>query len=37
MSVEAHFGQNYLINVMLCLSNFKISVVIFMLRACNII
>ena len=34
--MEAHSGQNYLINVMLCLSNFKVFVVIFMLSACNI-
>ena len=32
-SMEAHSGQNYLINVMLCLSNFKVFVVIFTLCA----
>ena len=36
-SMEAHSGENYLINVMLCLSNFKVFVFIFMLCACNII
>ena len=36
--MEAHSGQNYLINVILCLSNFrKVFVVIFMLCARNII
>ena len=35
--MEAHSGQNYLINVMLCLSNVKVFVVIFVLCACNII
>ena len=33
--MEAHSGQNYFINVMLCLSNFKVFAVIFTLRACN--
>ena len=35
-SMEAHSGQNYLINVMLCLSNLKVFVVIFMPCAFNI-
>ena len=36
-SIEAYSSKNYLINVMLCLSNFKVLAVIFMLCACNII
>ena len=32
-NMEAHSGQNYLINVMLHLSNFKVFVIIFMLCA----
>ena len=35
--MEAHSGQNYFINVMLCLSNFKVFVVIVTLSAFNII
>ena len=35
--MEAHSGQNCLINVMSCLSNFKVLVVIFTLCPFNII
>ena len=34
--MDAHSGQNYFINVMLCLSNFEVFAVIFT-RACNYI
>ena len=35
--IEAHSGQNYLINIMLCLSNFEVFVGIFMLCVYNVI
>ena len=35
--MEAHSGQIYFINVMMCLSNFKVFAVIFTLRAYNYI